>query len=140
MASVASGLAAQQGHAEPAAKCRIAVPANVRLIQGEMSEFYLGLVPSDGFTVSASGPLRVSLVAPEDSGIVFKQSELRRKHASDAQSSAPRFPLLVEGTRVGTSTTHVSARFWLCKSRLCRPQSIEAQLVVQVAEPSQDSK
>ena len=84
--------------------------------------------------MSAAGPLRLSLVPPPDSGLTFKRSELRRRHASDPSSGAPRFSLEVEGARAGAYAVQASARFWLCKASLCRSEVLEASVAVVVSD------
>ena len=136
LALVALGLAATQVHAKPAPQCRIATPTNLRIVAGEKAEFFVGLVPRDGFAVSTAGPLRISLSPDPGSGLSLKRFELVRKHAVDSASAAPRFPVLAQSSTAGTFRVLVSASFWLCKSGLCRPQSLTGDFSVFVEEPA----
>lgn len=139
-ALLAAGLAATPVHAKPTANCRVAVPAEVRVALGTKTEFFLGLVPAKGFSVSASGPLRISLLPSSESELGLRRSELRRKHAEDSASPAPRFPVVVEGSSVGAFAIQVSARFWLCKASLCRSQTLKSVFPVIVEKPDSPSE
>ncbi len=136
LALLALGLAATPVHAKPAPQCRIVVPQDLRMAAGEKTEFFVGLIPSNGFAVSTAGPLRISLRPTPDSGLSLKRSELVRRNAVDPASTAPRFPVLAQSSTAGTFRVEVLASFWLCKSRLCRPQSVEATFSVLVEAPA----
>ncbi len=107
---------------------------------GVKSEFSLGLVPDEGYTVSATGPVRIALDVDTENGIRIRRSQLRRKHAADPVSIAPRFPISVVATEIGHFSLSITAHFWLCRAALCRPAKRLSRVPIVVTASAPESE
>lgn len=93
----------------------------------------VALVPSAGRTVSAAGPVRLAIEAPDAIGVPRRR--FARKDAADPAADAPRFDVKLKARAAGDHTVTVDVRFWLCGQRVCRPVSTSRTVVVHVPAP-----
>jgi hypothetical protein len=93
----------------------------------------VALVPSAGRTVSAAGPVRVAIEAPDAIGVPRRR--FARKDAADPAADAPRFDVKLKARAAGDHTVTVDVRFWLCGRRVCRPIATTRTMVVHVPAP-----
>ena len=111
---------------------RAVIPEAAIAEVGNVEEISIALVPADGFHIDPNGPMRIDLSLAQDSAVRIKKRNLRRRDAVDAGSEAPRFVVPMIGDRTGQETLTVSFRFWLCRTRICRPVTGSAAMKVDV--------
>jgi hypothetical protein len=71
-------------------------------------------------------------LAPE-SGATVKKRRLGRGDAVDPDADAPRFAASVHADTPGEHAVRLRVRFWLCRSRTCRPIDVRRVVTVAVA-------
>src|SRR5215831_15526714 len=89
----------------------------------------IALAVDRGLTVSRDAAVIIDL-AP-DAGATVKKRRLGRGDAVDPEADAPRFAASVHGDSPGEHAVRLRVRFWLCRSRTCRP--IDVRRVATVA-------
>jgi hypothetical protein len=94
----------------------------------------VAIVPASGRTVSAAGPVRVAVEAPDAIGVPRRR--YARKDAADPAADAPRFDVKLRARAAGEHTVTLDVRFWLCGKRVCRPVSTSRALTVHVPAPA----
>ena len=113
---------------------RIALPAELAVDQGQGGALSLTLSPDPGYSISRTGPLVVSLAAPE--GLELPRTRYQRAQAADPQADSPRFDLAVRGARPGRYQLTVELSFWLCRGKVCRPIRASRTVAIEVRAPA----
>lgn len=101
---------------------------------GEVAALSVTVAPAAGRTVSASGPLTLT-VASEGDGVTPTRRRYGRKDAADPAADAPRFDVRVRGKTPGEHALALEVRLWLCGARLCRPVRLTRTITVHVVAP-----
>jgi hypothetical protein len=105
-------------HAEdPGYELRVAPDVTIEL--DTTASFSVAIVPATGRTVSAAGPVRVAVDAPD--ALAVPRRRYARKDAADPAADAPRFDIRLKARAAGEHTVTLDVRFWLCGKRVCRP-------------------
>lgn len=125
-----------QAQRDPGWDVRIAERVDVAL--GASAPLTVAIAVDRGLTVSRDAAVILD-VAP-DAGVGVKKRRLGRGDAVDPEADAPRFAVAVRGDAAGDHTVRLHLRFWLCRSRVCRPIDVTREVRVAVAEtPSADA-
>ena len=98
---------------------------------GASAPLTIALAVDRGLTVSKDAAVIIDL-APEP-GVTVKKRRLGRGDAVDPEADAPRFAAAVRGDSPGEHTVRLHVRFWLCRSRTCRPIEVRRVATVAVA-------
>ncbi len=106
---------------------RLRVPRSVRVELLQLKSLSLTIAPKKGFSISRNGPVRLTIVPP-DEGIKIVKTRYRREDSADPQAESPRFDIRLRGTAAGRYEFRIDAFFWLCRKRTCRP--VRRQLTV----------
>ena len=115
---------------------QLALPARVELAVGSAGAVSMTVSPQPGFTVSRAGPLRISLaVTPDGGGLILPRRRYLRDDAADQLAASPRFDLVVKGQAPGRYQLAITARFWICRKRSCRPVTDHRAVEVEVTGP-----
>ena len=112
------------------------LPERVELEAGGTATLPISITVDRGLTISKDAGIVLDL-AP-DGGVSVKHRRLGRADAVDPDAEAPRFAVPLHAEATGDFTIKVHARFWLCRTKTCRP--IDARRTVAVAigaEPRQ---
>lgn len=120
--------------AKPKPSYRVVFPAAMELQVGSTEVLELAVIPVDGFRVDLHGPVRITFQSGESPHVTIKKPRLSRKDALDPQSEAPRFRVPVRGIGAGQERVSIRYRFWLCRSKICRPVRGKAVLTALVKE------
>ncbi len=91
------------------------------------------IAPGPGRTVSADGPVRLAVTAPDALGVPRRR--FARKDAADPAADAPRFDVKVKAREAGDHAVALDVRFWLCGPRVCRPITVTRTVTVHVPAP-----
>jgi hypothetical protein len=110
----------------------ISLPEQIELAAGQGGEVSLTIAPQAGYTISRSGPLRVSLSAQPVDAVELPRRRYQRAHAADRLAEAPRFDLAVRGVRPGRHRLAIDVLFWVCRGRTCRPIRAERAVAIEV--------
>jgi hypothetical protein len=111
----------------------VRVAPELALEPGASGAISVAIVPTAGRTVSADGPVRLSVTAPD--GVGLPRRRYARKDAADPAADAPRFDVRVKAREPGDHAVELDVRFWLCGSRVCRPVTVIRTVTVHVAAP-----
>ena len=111
---------------------RLAPEATVAL--GATGALSVTIVPSGSRTVSADGPVRIDVDAPE--GLGLPRRRYARKDAADPAADAPRFDVKLKARAPGDYPVTLDLRFWLCGPRVCRPIATRRTVTVHVPAPA----
>ena len=98
------------------------IATDLTIEQGASGAISVAIVPAAGRTVSADGPVRRAVTAPEGLGLPRKR--YARKDDADPAADAPRFDVRVKAREPGDHAVALDVRFWLCGSRVCRPIAV----------------
>lgn len=94
----------------------------------------VAIVPAAGRTVSAAGPVRIAVDAPE--AINVPRRRYARRDAADPAADAPRFDVRLRARAAGEHAVTLDVRFWLCGKRVCRPIAARRTVTVRVPPPA----
>lgn len=130
--AAAVALPAAAGAAPARPGFTIALPEQIEVAAGQGGEVSLTIAPQPGYTISRSGPLRVSLAAEPAGAVELPRRRYHRAHAADRLAEAPRFDLAVRGVRPGRHRLAIDILFWLCRGRTCRPVRAERAVAIEV--------
>lgn len=120
-------------HAEdPGYELRVAPAITIAL--DTTAPLSVAIVPAAGRTVSAAGPVRVAVDAPEAIGVPRRR--YARRDAADPAADAPRFDVRLRARAAGEHTVTLDVRFWLCGKRVCRPIAVSRTVTVSVSVPA----
>ena len=111
----------------------VRVASDVTIDLGANGAISVALVPSNGRTISADGPVRLAVSAPD--GLGLPRRRYARKDAADPAADAPRFDVRVKAREPGDHAVALDVRFWLCGSRVCRPITTTRTVTVHVPAP-----
>ncbi len=125
-------VAALPAAAAPRPGYTIALPERIELAAGQGGEVSLTIAAQPGYTISRSGPLRVSLSAEPADAVELPRRRYHRAHAADRLAEAPRFDLAVRGVRPGRHRLVIDVLFWVCRGRTCRPVRAERAVAIDV--------
>lgn len=109
------------------------VGSELTVEQGASGAISVAIVPAAGRTISADGPVRVAVTAPD--GVGLPRRRYTRKDAADPAADAPRFDIRVKAREPGDHAVALDVRFWLCGSRVCRPITATRTVTVRVPSP-----
>lgn len=109
------------------------VASELTIEQGASAAISVAIVPATGRTISADGPVRVAVTAPDAIGLPRRR--YARKDAADPAADAPRFDVRVKAREPGDHKVALAIRFWLCGSRVCRPITATRTVTVHVPAP-----
>jgi len=117
----------------------VRVAERVEVALGQVAPLAIAVAVDRGFTVSRDAGVIVDL-AP-DEGITVKKRRLGRGDAVDPEADAPRFAPPVRGDSPGEHQVRLHVRFWLCRTRTCRPIDVRRVTTVSVvaASPGKDA-
>lgn len=104
---------------------------------GEAGALSVTVVPGSGRTVSADGPLRLTVEAGD--GLAVTRRRYARKDAADPQADAPRFDVKLKARAAGEHAVTLEARLWLCGPSMCKPVRLTRTVTVTVAAPPVDA-
>lgn len=125
-------VAAQPAAAAPPPGFTIALPEQIEVAAGQGGEVSLTIAPQPGYTISRSGPLRVSLSAQPADAVELPRRRYQRAQAADRLAESPRFDLAVRGVRPGRHRLAIDILFWVCRGRTCRPVRAERAVAIEV--------
>ena len=116
----------------------VRVAERVELAPGQVAPLTVTIAVDRGLTVSRDAPVILD-VAP-DARVTVKKRRLGRGDAVDPDADAPRFAVPVRGDAVGEYAVRIHLRFWLCRTRACRPVEVRRTATVAIAgeTPSAD--
>jgi hypothetical protein len=134
--SAAESLAGDNAKPKPKPKpsYQVVFPVALDVQVGSTEVLELAVIPVDGFRVDLHGPVRITFQSGEEPRVAIKKPRLSRKDALDSQSEAPRFRVPLRGIRAGQERVSIRYRFWLCRSKICRPVRGKAVLTALVKE------
>jgi hypothetical protein len=132
VAAMAGGASA----APPPPRYRISLPAQLATDEGQGAAVSLTIVPDASYSISRSGPLRLSLAVQPEAGLELPRTRYQRSHAADPQADAPRFDLALRGVKAGRYQLEVDLSFWLCRGQVCRPIRATRTVAVEVRAPA----
>jgi hypothetical protein len=112
----------------------VRVASDVTIDLGANGAISVALVPANGRTISADGPVRLAITAPE--GLSLPRRRYARKDAADPAADAPRFDVRVKARDPGDHAVALDVRFWLCGARVCRPIATTRTVTVHVPAPT----
>ena len=117
----------------------VRVAERVELAPGQVAPLTVTIAVDRGLTVSRDAPVILD-VAP-DAGVMVKKRRLGRGDAVDPEADAPRFAVPVRGDAAGEHAVRIHLRFWLCRTRACRPIEVRRTATVAIAgqTPSADA-
>lgn len=117
----------------------VRVAERVELAVGASAPLAIAVAVDRGLTVSKDAAVIIDL-APDD-GVGVKKRRLGRGDAVDPEADAPRFAVALRGDAPGEHTVRLHIRFWLCRSKTCRPIDVrrEAHVSVRGETPSVDA-
>lgn len=116
---------------------QVGLPARFELAAGTAGAVSMTVSPEPGFSVSRAGPFRISLAAtPDRGGLSLPRRRYRREDAADPLAASPRFDLAVRAAAPGRYRLDVTARFWICRKRSCRPVTDRRAIEVEVTAPA----
>ena len=132
-------LAAQPASAQRDAGWDVRVADRVEVAAGQTAPLTIALAVDRGLTVSRDAGVIIDL-AP-DAGVAIKKRRLGRGDAVDPEADAPRFAAQVRGEAPGEHAVQLRVRFWLCRTKTCRPIDVRrsATVVVSAASPRTDA-
>jgi hypothetical protein len=111
----------------------VRVAERVEVAAGASAPLTIALAVDRGLAVSKDAAVIIDL-AP-GGGLTVKKRRLGRPDAVDPEADAPRFAASVRGDAPGEHVVQVRVRFWLCRSRTCRPIDARRTATVVVADP-----
>ena len=111
----------------------VRIASDLTIEQGASGAISVAIVPATGRTISADGPVRLAVTAPD--GLGLPRRRYARKDAADPAADAPRFDVRVKAREPGDHTVALDVRFWLCGSRVCRPITVTRTITVHVPAP-----
>lgn len=111
----------------------VRVASDITIDLGANGAISVALVPATGRTISADGPVRLAVSAPE--GLSLPRRRYARKDAADPAADVPRFDVRVKAREPGDHAVALDVRFWLCGSRVCRPIATTRTVTVHVPPP-----
>ncbi|HVV87261.1 MAG TPA: hypothetical protein VHE35_29675 [Kofleriaceae bacterium] len=135
--AVVAALAACRGAAADEPDVTVRVASELTVAQGEAAALSVTVAPAAGRTVSADGPLRLSVDA--DDGVALARRRYGRKDAADPAADAPRFDVRLRGKTAGDHALALEVRLWLCGAKLCRPVRLTRTVTVHVTAPPADA-
>ncbi len=109
------------------------LPERVELTPGATATLPISITVDRGLTISKDAGMIIDL-AP-DTGVSVKRRRLARTDAVDPDADAPRFAVPLHAEATGDFTLKVHARFWLCRSKTCRPIDARRTVAVAIAAP-----
>jgi hypothetical protein len=112
----------------------VRVAERVEVAVGASAPLSIAIAVDRGLTVSKDAAVIIDL-APEP-GITPRKRRLGRGDAVDPEADAPRFAVPVRGDAAGEHVVRLRIRFWLCRSRACRPIDVQREARVAVAAES----
>lgn len=121
-------------NAKPKPSYRVVFPVALELQVDSAADLDLAVIPVDGFRVDLHGPVRIAFEQGEPGHVAIKKRQLSRRDALDPQSEAPRFRVPVRGIRAGHERVSIRYRFWLCRSKICRPVRGKVVITARVKE------
>jgi hypothetical protein len=119
--------------AEPEYELRL--PAEVDVTAGTDEAVSLTIAPVAGRTISADGPLLITVSADPDGAVTLPRRRYGRADAADARAEAPRFDLRFAAARAGEARLRVAVLFWVCGKRSCRPFQERREVQVRAIPP-----
>ncbi len=125
--------------AEGRAHYQVQVPSSLVVALEAEQNLPITILPSEGFRVSRHAPLRIDIRLPSDSKLSVKKTRLSRRELKDKASLAPHFQVALRGKSLGSESLVIAYRFWLCRSKICRPIQGETsvQVTIEAAEKSE---
>ena len=126
---LAMGVCAPAG-AQRDAGWDVRVVERIEVAVGQAAPLAIAVAVDRGLTVSRDAAVIVDL-APDD-GVTVKKRRLGRGDAVDPEADAPRFAAPVRGDSPGAHEVRLRVRFWLCRSRTCRPIDVRRITTVSV--------
>jgi hypothetical protein len=111
----------------------VRVAERIEVAPGATAPLAIALAVDRGLTVSRDAAVIIDL-AP-DPGVGVKKRRLGRGDAVDPEADAPRFAAIVRGEAPGEHAVRLHVRFWLCRTRTCRPIDVRRVTTVSVAAP-----
>jgi hypothetical protein len=136
-ASIAIGLlGCRPAEAQRDLGWEVRVSERVDIAAGATAPLTIAIAVDRGLTVSRDAAVILDL-AP-DAGITVKKHRLGRGDAVDPDADAPRFAVPVRADAPGEHTVRLHLRFWLCRTRTCRPIDVRrsATIAVSAAGPA----
>jgi len=121
-----------QAQRDPGWDLRVA--ERVEVAAGQAAPLAIALAVDRGLAVSRDAAVIVDL-AP-DAGVTVKKRRLGRGDAVDPEADAPRFAAQVRGEAPGEHAVRLRVRFWLCRTRTCRPIDVRRVATVVVTAPA----
>jgi len=117
----------------------VRVAERVEVALGQAAPLAIAVAVDRGLTVSRDAGVIVDLVP--DEGVTVKKRRLGRGDAVDPEADAPRFAAPVRGDSPGEHEVRLRVRFWLCRTRTCRPIDVRRATTVSVvaATPGKDA-
>lgn len=117
----------------------VRIAERVDVAAGQTASLTVTIAVDRGLSVSRDAPVILDLVPGP--GVVIKKRRLGRGDAVDPEADAPRFAVPVRGEAAGEHVVPVHLRFWLCRTRICRPIDVRrtAAVVVTGETPSGDA-
>lgn len=112
----------------------VRVAERLEVALGATAPLAIAVAVDRGLTVGRDAAVIVDL-AP-DEGITVKKRRLGRGDAVDPEADAPRFAAPVRGDSPGDHAVRLRVRFWLCRSRTCRPIDVRRVATVSVVSIS----
>ena len=109
----------------------VRVAERVDVAVGASAPLSIAIAVDRGLTVSKDAAVIID-VAP-DAGVTVRKQRLGRGDAVDPEADAPRFAVPVRGDSPGDHAVRLHIRFWLCRSRTCRPIEVRREARVSVA-------
>jgi hypothetical protein len=111
----------------------VRVAERIEVAPGATAPLAIALAVDRGLTVSRDAAVIIDL-AP-DPGVGVKKRRLGRGDAVDPGADAPRFAAIVRGEAPGEHAVRLHVRFWLCRTRICRPIDVRRVTTVSVLAP-----
>jgi hypothetical protein len=108
----------------------VRVAERIEVALGQVAPLAIAVAVDRGLTVGRDAAVIVDL-AP-DEGVTVKKRRLGRGDAVDPEADAPRFAAPVRGDAAGEHAVRLHVRFWLCRSRTCRPIDVRRVATVVV--------
>jgi hypothetical protein len=120
--------------AEPDLGWEIRISERVEVAAGATAPLAIALAVDRGLTVSHDAAVIIDL--QPDAGLTVKKRRLGRGDAVDPDADAPRFAVPVRGDSPGDHAVRLHLRFWLCRTKTCRPIDVRRTATVAVAAAS----
>lgn len=114
---------------EPGWDLRVA--DRIEVAAGATAVLTIALAVDRGLTVSKAADVIIDLELQP--GLAVKKRRLGRSDAVDPEADAPRFAINLRAEAPGDHTVRLHARFWLCRSKTCRPIDVQRTTTITVS-------